>query len=79
MSVALTSFFFTFFEVFLNGFRGLFVALNPRLTEGAKGWQALFSLFKKFFEPQNGPFEVMDYTDCAEKSRIRTTNLRVAR
>jgi hypothetical protein len=45
MSVALTSFFFTFFKVFLNGFTGLFVELNPRLTEGAKGWQALFSLF----------------------------------
>jgi hypothetical protein len=45
MSVALTSFFFTFFKVFLNGFKGLFVELNPRLTEGAKGWQALFSLF----------------------------------
>jgi hypothetical protein len=47
--VALTSFFFTFFKVFLNGFRGLFVPSNPRLTEGAKGWQAFFSLFFKFF------------------------------
>jgi hypothetical protein len=55
MSVALTSFFFTFFQVFLNSFNGLFVGLNPRLTEGAKGWQVFFHFFEKFFEPPNGP------------------------
>jgi hypothetical protein len=48
--MALTSFFFTFFKVFLNGFQGLFVPSNPRLSEGAKGWQAFFSLFLSFFE-----------------------------
>lgn len=42
MSVALTSFFFTFFKVFLNGFQGLFVASNSRLMEGVMGWQAFF-------------------------------------
>jgi hypothetical protein len=47
--MALTSFFFTFFKVFLNGFQGPFVPSNPRLSEGAKGWQAFFSLFFKFF------------------------------
>jgi hypothetical protein len=46
----LTSFFFTFLKVFLNGQAGLFVAADSRLNEGAKGWQAFFSLFFHFFK-----------------------------
>jgi hypothetical protein len=46
----LTSFFFTFLKVFLNGQAGLFVAADSRLIEGAKGWQAFFSLFFHFFK-----------------------------
>jgi len=45
----LTSFFFTFFKVFLNGQAGLFVSADSRLIEGGKGWQAFFSLFLKVF------------------------------
>ena len=45
MSVALTSFFFTFFQVFLNDEMRAFVARSSPLAEGAKGWQAFFSLF----------------------------------
>jgi hypothetical protein len=47
--VALTSFFFTFFKVFLNGLLDLFVALNPRLMERVGGWQAFFLAFLKVF------------------------------
>src|SRR5439155_10901905 len=49
ISKALTSFFFTFFEVFLNGQTGLFVARSSGLAEEVNGWQAFFSVFLKFF------------------------------
>jgi hypothetical protein len=42
--------FFHFFKLFLNGQGGLFVAADSRLIEGAKGWQAFFSLFFHFFK-----------------------------
>ena len=45
MSVALTSFFFTFLHFFLNGKMRAFVPQSSPLAEGAKGWQAFFSLF----------------------------------
>jgi hypothetical protein len=45
VSKALTSFFFTFFEFFLNDGMMAFVARSSPLTEGAKVWQAFFSLF----------------------------------
>ena len=45
----LTSFFFTFFELFLNGQTGLFVARIPGLAEKPDGWQAFFSVFFDFF------------------------------
>jgi len=45
----LTSFFFTFFNFFLNGQTGLFVARIPGLAEKANGWQAFFSVFFDFF------------------------------
>jgi hypothetical protein len=55
----LTSFFFTFFKVFLNGQAGLFVSADSRLIEGAKGWQAFFSLFLKVFcTAKRGGFRV---------------------
>src|SRR5438094_10395060 len=49
ISKALTSFFFIFFEVFLNGQTGLFVARSSGLAEEANGWQAFFSVFFEFF------------------------------
>src|SRR5213078_99710 len=49
ISKALTSFFFTFFEFFLNGQTGLFVARSSGLAEEANGWQAFFSVFFEFF------------------------------
>jgi len=52
ISKALTSFFFTFFEVFLNGQTGLFVARSSGLAEEANGWQAFFSVFFEFFWPR---------------------------
>jgi len=42
ISEAMTSFFFTFFKVFLNGFLDLFVASNTPFNERASGWQAFF-------------------------------------
>src|SRR6266536_1895008 len=50
ISKGLTSFFFTFFKLFLNGQTGLFVVRIPRLAEEANGWQAFFLSFLKFFE-----------------------------
>jgi hypothetical protein len=49
ISRALTSFFFTFSKLFLNGKMGVFVARIPGLAEKANGWQAFFSVFFDFF------------------------------
>ena len=54
ISKGLTSFFFTFFEVFLNGQTGLFVARISGLAEEANGWQAFFSVFFEFFLAPHG-------------------------
>jgi hypothetical protein len=42
ISVALTSFFFTYFKVFLNALPDILVASTPRLLERLRGWQAFF-------------------------------------
>jgi hypothetical protein len=47
--VALTSFFFTFFKVFLNALPDKLVASTPRLMERVRGWQAFFLIFFEVF------------------------------
>src|SRR5437899_12693443 len=49
ISRVLTSFFFTFSKLFLNGQMGVFVARISGLAEKARGWQAFFSVFFEFF------------------------------
>jgi hypothetical protein len=50
ISEALTSFFFTFFKVFLNGCSGPFVTTLPRLLKIQRGDKFFFKLFSLFFE-----------------------------
>jgi hypothetical protein len=46
----MTSFFFTFFKVFLNGCLGLFVTSSSRLFQIRRPDKLFFKLFSKFFE-----------------------------
>jgi hypothetical protein len=55
ISRVLTSFFFTFSKLFLNGKLGVFVARMSGLAEKAHGWQAFFSVFLIFFGHASGP------------------------
>jgi len=52
--VALTSFFFTFFKVFLNGFLGLLSRRSNRLMNPSGADKLFFHFFQSFFErPKN--------------------------
>jgi hypothetical protein len=57
ISEAMTSFFFTFFKVFLNGCLGLFVVTLPRLLKIQRADKFFFHFFSLFFEgPVNHEF-----------------------
>jgi hypothetical protein len=55
ISEALTSFFFTFFKVFLNGCSGLFVTTLPRLLKIERADKFFFHFFSLFFERPADP------------------------
>jgi hypothetical protein len=68
--MALTSFFFTYFKVFLNALPDILVASTPRLLERFRGWQAFFLFFLKFFwTGRNGKFTSIDTDFFARESR----------
>jgi hypothetical protein len=69
--MALTSFFFTFFKVFLNGFQGLLVASIPRLAERLGSWQAFFLTFFKVFLNPKKPRVERGKPRITRMSRIR--------
>jgi hypothetical protein len=50
ISKAMTSFFFTFFKVFLNGSLGLFVTTPSRLLKIQRADKFFFRFFSLFFE-----------------------------
>jgi hypothetical protein len=54
ISEAMTSFFFTFFKVFLNGSSGLFVTTPPRLLKIQGADKFFFHFFSLFFDPPSG-------------------------
>src|SRR4029434_3394998 len=57
ISEAMTSFFFTFFKVFLNGSGGLCVAPPPRLLKIERADKFFFHFFSLFFDrPVNHEF-----------------------
>ena len=71
--MALTSFFFTFFKVFLNGFPDILVASTPRLLERVRGWQAFFLIFfEVFLSGRNRKFTSIDTDFFARESRQLT-------
>jgi hypothetical protein len=59
--MALTSFFFTYFKVFLNALPGILVVPTPRLMERLRGWQAFFLIFfEVFLSGRNRKFTSID-------------------
>jgi len=71
--MALTSFFFTFFKVFLNALPDILVASTPRLMECVRGWQAFFLIFfEVFLRDRNRKFTLIDTDFFARESRQLT-------
>ena len=69
----LTSFFFTFFKVFLNALPDILVASTPRLLERVRGWQAFFLIFfEVFLSGRNRKFTSIDTDFFARESRQLT-------
>ena len=67
--MTLTSFFFTFFKVFLNALPDILVASTPRLLERVRGWQAFFLIFLRFFlSGRNRKFTSIDTDFFASES-----------
>jgi hypothetical protein len=71
--MVLTSFFFTYFKVFLNALPDILVAPTPRLMECVWGWQAFFLIFfEVFLSGRNPKFTSIDTDFFARESRQLT-------
>jgi hypothetical protein len=80
----MTSFFFTFFKVFLNGCLGLFVATLPRLLKIQGADKVFFHFFLNprattgsAFAPPRAGFDRAQHRSCARSHRSPALNLRL--